>query len=290
MGRTIYIVIVLAIGLLLARQGKAPWALVAQHWQGLFAVGMISIFGIYIQVQTFRACLPASQPVSGVQSLMRIWASAGAISLIAPIFAGLAIRTVMLQQQESVGITTSTLATLRQVWLGVETALLLGGWLLLLHPFPAFLDVGWFLLGGWLLVWGLRHNMQKLKWFYHHIIFLKKVDWSHPNSGLASLWTWLQLLSIALNYMVAYDVFGAPLTWSDAGLLSVVTVLASVIVVIPNGLGILDALWAWIGLKHGLALDETVGLVLLLRLGYLVGVISLLVTLTIISWKNDTEK
>jgi uncharacterized membrane protein YbhN (UPF0104 family) len=90
--------------------------------------------------------------------------------------------------------------------------------------------------------------------------------------------------------MVAYDVFGAPLTWSDAGLLSVVTVLASVIVVIPNGLGILDALWAWIGLKHGLALDETVGLVLLLRLGYLVGVISLLVTLTIISWKNDTEK
>lgn len=285
--RAIYLLIAVAIAVFLFRQGEEPWILIAKNWQAFCAVAMISSFGLLVQATTFRECLPQGSSRPAMPRLLRIWAIAGAVSLAAPLIAGLALRTTMLRR-ETISIHASVGATLRQTWLNIESATLLGSVLLLIHPWAGFRHLEWVLFTSWILIWGSRRFM--LLGVAPRLIARLPIvmSWSEAVSPRVQFWLWGQIAAMAMNYAVAYGMLGASLTWLEAGQLAILTVLASVIVVIPNGLGVLDGIWLWVGHNHGLDSATATAVVLTLRLGYLCACTMVWATLAVLARVRPT--
>ncbi len=76
---------------------------------------------------------------------------------------------------------------------------------------------------------------------------------------------------------------GGVLDVHEAVLLSALTILISIAIVIPNGLGVLDGLWVWLATSQGLSMDASVALALTLRMGYLIGAAVIWITLALSS-------
>lgn len=266
--RLVYLSILTGLLIYLIRQGTAPWIQLAAHWHAFIAVLTIGLAGYLVQVVTFCECLPLASHKPPLGLVLRIWATAGISSLLAPLMAGLAVRAVLLKQA-GVGLREIGVASLRQTWFNLEYALILSAVMLLVFPWPAAPNLGWILTALGTVAWlarrtaaaGILPSALKMPNFVGDLV--------RPPTLSAMPWLWGQILLMALNYFAAFNLIGAPLTVHESILLAAFTILTSVAVFIPNGLGILDGLWVWLGQHQGLGSNEAITLALTLRLGNL---------------------
>ena len=281
--RIIYIAVLIGLVFFLIRQGTGPWRIMLAHWPAFLAVMTVTTLGILIQANAFKACLPEENQNFSLHRLIYIWAISGVSSLLAPLIAGLAMRTLLLQH-EGIRLKACILATMRQTWFGCEYACFLGAIVLVLYPWP---DMPWlcyvFGFAGF-CSWLLRKSLLKhqISLILHYFPSLLKA--AHCPSWTAFLWLWGQLIAMAVNYWAAYLLMGAQLMWHECFLLAAITILASIIIFIPNGLGVLDALWLWVAHQKGMVLEQSVALALTMRFGYLTAAMLLSGALSCCVW------
>ena len=79
----------------------------------------------------------------------------------------------------------------------------------------------------------------------------------------------LQVPVMAATYFAGYVGMGAAIGFEHATLLAAITIMTSVVVFIPMGLGVLDSLWVFAAKQAGLSLADAVALAVLLRTSYL---------------------
>lgn len=265
--RTTYGVVFLGLMLLLANQGSAPWISAWSHPWAFLGVILVTGLSLLMQAQTYRQCLPNNSVDVPFPELVRMWSLSGLVGLVAPLFAGLAVRTTILKSW-GVSVRDSSLASARQILLNIEFSLLCATAVLVIHPLEQLPWIGFVFLmvaAGW---WGIR------QWLSRHSELLPQSVRSFASSLMALPGPMLILLSLglpglmALNYLVAFHGFGVDMSFHEAVLLATLTVLISATAIIPNGLGILDILWIAVARHEGMEVADSVGMALTLRLGY----------------------
>lgn len=279
--RAAYILIVFLLGIFLFQQGIKPWQTLLEHCPAFLSVMLVTAAGTVVQAGAFRACLPRGVVRPQWLPLIRIWVYAGLTSFLAPLIAGLAVRTVLLQRQ-GLKLKPIALATLKQTLVNLECALMTASLVLIFYPWPDAVWAGW-ILG---LVWGIwwmikqiliRVDLKLISAYFPSLRGLLKISsWGEQP------WLWGQLMLMTLNYWSAFFLFGIPLTWHESLLLTALTLLMSITVIIPNGMGVLDVLWVWVANKQGFALNESVGLALCFRFGFLASVFLLWLSLKLL--------
>jgi len=265
--KVLYLVVFSGLVVYLYTLGSGPWIHFVENWLVFFVTVVIHAAAIFIQAVSFREVQTGANTLI-LNKLVRIWAFSGAVSVVAPVLAGLATRTALLVR-EGMPLSVCVAASVRQIWMGLEYACLIGG------VAAIFVEItGMKLFAVSLLVSGVVMRLLRLYGLRSKGFFrLSEWDWleslrvpvdlkSHP-------WFVAQLLAMSMIYYVAFNGVSASIGFQDAILLSAVTVLASLIVIIPNGLGVMDGLWVMVARQSGLDLDESVALVLMLRLSYL---------------------
>lgn len=290
--RGIYSLVLLAIAIFLYKQGIDPWQHLAQHWQVFLEVMLITSIGIIVQAKSYKASIPSTTTINapGITDLIRIWSMSGAMSVVLPFFAGFGTRTTLLVQAGmplSATLTTSG----RQAWMGLEYALLIGG---LAAPFLDYVWKIWLaivLLSGWATMFILRVFAGKWEIAPHTKITRLLQTISSPIPLNAHIWFSAQIAMMSMTYFAAFNGFGADLSWADVLALSALTVIASLVILIPNGMGVMDTIWVAVGTKASLTLSASVAFALTLRLSYL-GASVLILSLTTIfirTLKNKNE-
>lgn len=281
--RVVYLIILIGLIVFLLRQGVEPWRILIANSQAFIGVMAVTTVGILVQAKAFRLCLPQGSKPPPLSRLVEIWAVSGITSLLAPVVASLAMRTVLLQR-EGIGLKANVLATVRQTWFNCECALFAGAIVLIAYPWPVVPYLGYGLGLGWLGFWLARKCLLAYSGSYIKLHFPSALRIAYSPSWPTLLWLSGQVVTMAANYWLVFFLLSAPLAWHESCLLATLTVLASLIVFIPNGLGVLDALWVWVGNRQGLALGESVALALILRFGYLAAAVLLWFGLS--QWRN----
>lgn len=267
--KVVYVATLVGIVTFLIFRGTEPWKSAFACWPVMLGVMLLSPLALMVQVIAFRYCIPSDIPVPPLLRLTRIWAIASISSIIAPFIAGLAVRVTLLKQ-EGLDIRTSSIATVRQTWINVEYAWVAASFLLMFYPWPEFPSLGYISVTGWLsfkllcaLVPFCNIRIPRyLEIFTHKLPRLTRK---------AKLWQWGQIIIMTINYWVVFWLGGAPLAWHNCLLLTAVTILASLLIFIPQGLGVLDSLWVWIASQQGMSLNEGVALAITMRLGVFIG-------------------
>lgn len=270
--RTIYIVTLTAIAVFLFWLGPKPWIHVLEHWKVFLTVMGISTAGIIVQAYSYRSVAPTAANIPPPLELIRIWSMSGALSVVLPVFAGFGTRTALLVQK-GMPLTASLLTSARQAWMGLEYALIIGAGSAFFIDYTGKIWLVCSLALGWLYMTLFRS--------YAHISHKKVNDadqnWfqrlrsalSAPVSLEAQLWLPVQVLLMGLIYYIAFYGFGASVDWAGALLLASITVLASLVILVPNGMGVMDAIWVMVGMHSNLQLAQSVAFALTLRLSYL---------------------
>ena len=233
-----------------------------------FGVMLVTAVSIFIQTYSFRLCLPSGAVSPPLRRLVQAWVVGGLTGYIAPLFGGFAMRALLLKSM-GLSVAESTTGTLRQSLLNLEYAMWMAGVVLLVWPWDPFPELGLVVMVFAVIWFGIKkHVLHNAQWLP---IRLKP----YANQLLAPIemrlrvWMFGLPLIMAVNYFVAFSGFGATLELYEALLLATLTVLISVAAVVPNGLGVLEILWIAIAQKEGLAMSDSVGLALLMRLAYL---------------------
>jgi len=263
--RAVYLIILIGLVVFLLRQGIEPWRILIANPQAFIGVMAVTTLGILVQANAFRLCLPQGSKPPPLSRLVEIWAVSGITSLLAPVVASLAMRTVLLQR-EGIGLKANVLATVRQTWFNCECALLAGAIVLIAYPWPVVPYLGYGLGLGWLGLWSSRKCLLAYSGSYVKLHFPSALRIAYSPSWPTLLWLSGQVVTMAVNYWLVFMLMSAPLAWHESILLATLTILASLIVFIPNGLGVLDALWVWVGRQHGLDTGDAVAVALTLRL------------------------
>ena len=273
--RIVYIAIFAFLVIFLFNMGAAPWLLLVKHIHLMIIVMGIIGLGIIVQAESFRCVCPSGIAVPPLWTISRIWAASATISVIAPVFAGLATRTILIAR-EGMPVSICLLASARQVWMGLEYAALFGG---LVSPFlelPMKLYLSAALLSFWVAMLILRtvvitqytnQNISDSETVYGRFVTALKEQLPLH----AHIWFILQLMLMSAVFYVAFNGFGAELHWQLAVALSSATVLISLIAFAPNGIGISDGLWVIVATQSGMSLEASVALALLLRISHLLG-------------------
>ena len=228
----------------------------------------ITAVSIVVQVLSYAAAAPSGIPVPGVLEVLRIWSLSGAMSVAIPIFAGFGARTTLLVQA-GMPLSATLLTSARQAWMGLEYALLVGGLAALFIDYSGrtWLVAG--LLVGWVCMVAFRVYASKTR-----LSSMSKVGrlldaLSSPIPAEAHKWFPIQTLIMGAVYFVAFHGLGASVSFAAALLLATVTVFASLVVLVPNGMGVMDAIWVIVGTQADLHLTQSVAFALMLRLSYL---------------------
>jgi hypothetical protein len=172
------------------------------------------------------------------------------------------------------------MATLYQAVINIEYAFLLLVVVLIFHPLDKWPWLGWMIAVGWSL-WQLVKFFLLKNWLYFEKTLSKLSFILQPPPVRALPWLWGQIVFLTLNYWLAFNFFGVFVTWAESALITAASILVSVAFFIPNGLGILDIFWFSIAKHHGVGLDESVSLVLILRLGHLTAALILWITIDV---------
>jgi hypothetical protein len=267
--RIAYLLVLGFIAAFLWRQGLAPWQAALAIWPVMVGVIFVAPFVLTVQAVAFQYCLPANAPIPSLDRLIRIWATASITSFVAPFIAGLAVRATLLVR-EGVDIRTSSIATLRQTWINVDYAWCSAAVLLVFNPWPYFPRLGYGVAATWLAfklirIYAAKSRIRSNKLLSTLFYRASKLPWK------AQPWLWGQIAIMGFNYWMAFQLGGAPLSWQLSLLLAAVTILASLMVFIPHGLGMLDVLWVWIANQQGISLNEGVGLAMAMRMGLFLG-------------------
>lgn len=286
--RGVYLLVLLALVIFLLRQGSGPWLALASHPGTFLAVMLITAASLFVQANTFRMCLPDSARKMGLPILVRAWAAGGVTGLVAPLFAGFAMRTAVLKSN-GVSVRDSVLGSLRQALFNVEYSLLAAAAVLLINPWDQLPELGLILFLLWLL-WRLGRRMFRYRaWLFPERIRSSAAWLLSPPKGRLMLSLWGLPVLMTLTYHIAFNGFSAGLELHESVLLASLTVLMSVAAMIPNSLGVLEVLWIWVARRHGLEMSESVGLALLMRFAYLCSASLLWMSFSLLRPGNDSE-
>lgn len=268
--RAIYLLVLAAIVAFLYTLGAQPWVRILGHWPVSLAVMAITGFGIVVQTLSYESVVPDVYKARTPNRLeiLRIWALSGAVSVAVPVFAGFGTRTSLLVHC-GMPLGATLLTSLRQAWMGVEYALLLGAAAALFVDFSGKLWLASALFAGWGCALAFRRYAGKDKLTAQSRTGRLLEALATPVVASAHKWFLVQVLLMGATYYVAFHGFGAPVGWAEALLLATVTVLASLIVLVPNGLGVMDAIWVAAGMQMNMRLAQSVAFALTLRLSYL---------------------
>lgn len=275
--RAAYLLAIAAVTIFLWKMGGAPWLHAAQHWPIMIALAALSAFGLAVQAMAFRLMAPPdNRPV--FQITLAIWAISAALSVVAPFMAGIAARTTLLVRH-GMSLKTCGLASLRQVWLGLEYALLLSALSLPFANWGIALNAGGGCALAWLVMLALRlkasscrfDRLEKASGRFVRLIHA----FSAPVPAQAHPWFALQVLTMSAVYLVGFNGFGAEISAFQAIALAGLTVVLSLIAFVPNGLGITDIAWVALARNAGLELEHAVAIAIVLRFGHLLASIAL---------------
>lgn len=273
----VYVATILLIILFFIKKGVDPWLTSLQYWPVMIGTVLLTPFTILAQVIVFRYCVPHDyiSNVPPVQRLVKIWAMASITSIVAPFIAGLAVRVTLLKQ-EGLDIRISSVATVRQTWINVEYAWATASLLLLFYPWPVFDILGYLTITMWAfyrLAIVFLPSLQSLVPDYFKLLYQKflKINFYFKLPIIARIWFFGQIVIMAINYSIAFWLGGASLQWHKCLLLTSLTILASLLIFIPHGLGVLDSLWVWIASQQGLSMTQSVALAITMRLGMFIG-------------------
>lgn len=269
--RVVYAVLLLLIMVFLYRLGLEPWSLAAENWHLVVLVVVTTGAGLVVQAQSFRTIQPLSDVSVELRRLINIWSLAAISSVVAPLFAGIATRTVLLVKA-GMSVGTCLVASARQFWMGVEFSLLLGAVSLPLTDLPYAIPLGCGLAAGWAGFFLVR--------LFSGAVETKKLPrQSWARQLLASMrervplvsyfWFALQPLLMSATFYLAFNGMNAELSIMESMALASVTVLLSVVILVPNGLGFNDAIWVFVATRAGLTLSESVAIAILMRLSHL---------------------
>lgn len=269
----IYIFVLCAVIIYLFNQGLAPWTILLNHQDALLRIALCATLGICIQAISFKLVSHGETRSISNLKLINIWAFSALVSVVAPLFSGMATRSVLLLK-EKIPLNTILASTGRQVWLGLEFSILFGaaGLALLSEQNISVLALPFFLCH--LIMVGIRfiscskntaHNIQKIKFLAPFLLPLtRRIE---PNSYP---WFALQLITMIAIYFIAFNELGGRISIPEAIVLSSITVLASVLVFVPNGLGITDALWIYLASTNGASGEASTAIAISIRLAHLI--------------------
>jgi hypothetical protein len=288
--QVIYLVVIALLVWFLATLGMEPWRYAMANWKVLLLV-MVSIgLGVVIQANSFKQVATLETPA--LLRMTVIWSASSVISVIAPLFAGITTRTAMLVQA-GMPLSSCMLTSLRQIWMGLEYAFLMA---LISLPFTAWSFSLWAAAAGgaaWVLMVAIRlmaagqfkllgENADQGKLARAINSLRSPVPWqAHP-------WFVLQVFAMSAAYYIVFNGMGAELGIAQAIALSSLTVVLSLIVFVPNGLGITDALWVIVATDSGLTLEQSVALAIIMRLGHLL-ISALIYLVAVTAWKRTAS-
>jgi len=284
--QAVYLIALFLIIVFLTVQGREPWIAALGYWKVVMGLVLLTPLSLCVQTISFRFCLPKDSLELSLATLVRIWAIASITSLVAPLVAGLAIRVTLLKQ-EGLDIKLSSIATIRQAFINLEYAWIAASIILMLYPWPKMIFLGYATITLW-LIYKLLYLYTPLGNFRVFKLFLTSRKYSKlPQKAYP--WLWGQIVAMALNYWLSFTLGGARLSFHLCLLLACLTVIMSIVVFVPNGLGVLDALWVWIASQQGLSLAEGTALALTIRLGFMIGAIITYLAICLIGWKNERD-
>jgi hypothetical protein len=278
---SIYLIVVIAIAIFLYQLGDKPWLLILDHISTLVVIMVATGTGILVQAAAFRASYPKNVAPVSVVDAFQIWSASAIISVVTPLFAGIATRTALLVRAGT-PLSICIIASTRQVWMGLEYAALMGGVAMVFLDF--FLATRLSIVG--VLIWIALLVIRLLAAAKTNVNIVSSKKYISSLRSVYPLsahgWFILQLLLMSVVYYSGFNGVGAKLDLFQAVALSSVTVFISLIVFVPNGLGMTDALWVMVGMQTGLTLEASVSLAILIRLGHLLGSVIIYLVLRII--------
>lgn len=275
--RIVYVFIIVLIILFLVRLGATPWLIIEKHKTVYIAILAISAIGIFVQAGAYDASAPAGHPKVKFWNLLKIWSLSAVISVIAPFFAGVASRTTLLMKQ-GIPLRSCALASGRQVWFGLEMALLIGGPTLFYSTWPYSKPLSI----TFVVLWAAMYLFRKLLTGAQGWTALKRFRTPPKLVSIAEglkprlhLWFLSQIFCMGAIYHLGFNGFGADLPLVQSFALACITVVMSLIVFVPNGLGVTDAIWIFIAIDSGLGIDHAAALAITFRLAHFLSAILL---------------
>lgn len=263
--QAIYLLAIIGIAAFLWQLGWAPWLHAAKNWPTMLILAGLSAFGLVVQTMAFRLMAPPENRPEFTITLA-IWAISAAFSVVAPFMAGIAARTTLLASN-GMSLKDCGLASLRQMWLGLEYALLLSALALPFSDWNIALTAGGGCAMAWLTMLTLR--VKAGAYFVNSSSGRFRSLFSSPAPLLSHSWFVLQVLTMSAVYLTGFNSFGAQISLAQAIGLSGLTVILSLIAFVPNGLGITDAAWILFARHAGISLEEAVAIAITIRLSHL---------------------
>lgn len=273
--RIVYVLIIVLIIFFLVRLGTTPWLIIEEHKFTYAAILAVSAIGIFVQAGAYDASTPAGHTKIKFLSLLKIWSLSAVISVITPFFAGVASRTTLLVKQ-GIPLRSCALASGRQVWFGIEMALFIGASTLFFSTWPYSKPLSMLTVVLWAVMYVLRksfagsHGWPVLKRFRIPPGLASIADSLKP---VSHFWFLSQIICMGAIYHLGFNGFGADLTLVQSLALACITVVMSLIVFVPNGLGFTDAIWVFIAVDSGLGVDHAAALAITFRLAHFMAAI-----------------
>jgi hypothetical protein len=269
-----YVLLIAVVGALIVTH----WHQLATIWrdQALTFVGAMVVMtcGTFVQAHNFLEFLDAPITVR-VRRFTPVWAWGALANYVAPLQAGgIAVRVAWLARHE-ISVSSSLLATWRQLivslWVslgGLATGLLLTG-----DPrgrWPALaLVLAW--LGAVPLRKVLSNALSRLsrpQWLVRRKDLLRRAAASITLRGIAGV-----VVQYVLGAMVVYWVysrFGAPIGIGQAVILACVVYVSTIVAVLPANLGVLEIIYMLVGHGFGMSVEQVGALAVLLRVAHIV--------------------
>lgn len=284
--KIIYVLVVVAIVFFLVRLGATPWLIIEKHKFTYTAILVISSIGVFVQAGAYNASTPAEHPKVKFWNLLKIWSLSAVISVIAPFFAGIASRTTLLMKQ-GIPLRSCALVSGRQVWFGLEMALFIGGPTLLYSAWPYSKPLSVLFV----VLWAAMFAFRKLLVGSQGGADLKRFRISPKLASIAEglkpvsyLWFLSQIFCMGAIYYLGFNGFGANFPLVQSLALACITVVMSLIVFVPNGLGITDAIWIFIAIDSGLGIDHAAALAITFRMAHFMAAILLFLGCNLINF------
>lgn len=266
-----YVAVLVAIAYLLFVYWRSVLSILSRHGPATLFAACMAVTGVTVQALNFRNLLnsPTKPPL---RAIVHVWAIANLANYLGPFQPGVAVRLTLLKRQ-GVSVSASTSASLRQVHLSTWVAMGLAS-VGLFETVPAIRAIG----GAGLVLfftWPLLLALLR-RWVLALAPRWRFLD--QRRAGLTELMNTVpyrklglfvaQYLLIAVNVGGVYWAFGAPLAPQDALLVAIASVLATLVAVTPNSLGVQDALYGYVAHVGGLSVSEALTIALLFRIAH----------------------
>ncbi len=267
----LYAGVMLIVLLLLYRASPMIGSTLLDHRSALCFAVLVYVLALTVQTQNFLKLLRTKLTIPFSKAL-RTWALGQLANYLGPLQPGLAVRFLFFKRH---GVSTSVIlsATLQQIHLSLWVAtgafaaatLLIGSELLqLLGGLCILVFLAWPMV-----VTFLRQLLLAIPLSHRLNHYSKPIAPLLSAPPLALLpWFSLQYILGTLLISVVYASFGANLTVGEALLIATTVYASSLVALLPNNLGLQDAVYGAFAYSGGLDLDTALSIILLLRIAH----------------------